>query len=84
MQTLISIVITGAAAFFAVGAVWLVYKERQDKIKAEKELEEVLKNEKNMAETFSQANAIKTAAISGDIDSDFNYMANKLHDYAAD
>lgn len=67
---------------FAAGSCYAAIKERKARRQAQKELDEVKQNAENMAEIITEANKTKSDARSGNHDSDFLYIANKLHDYA--
>lgn len=54
----------------------------KEKHRFQKELEEEKERERRAAEIITEANKTKADARTGDHERDFNFMANKLHDYA--
>lgn len=49
---------------------------------AEKRAREAEENGAKLADKITEANEVKEDANSGNFDTDFNYMAGKLHEYA--
>jgi hypothetical protein len=82
MHYVIIVLIAIAAILFGVGSAWVAAKEHKERKETEKKLNEAYEHETKAAKIIDEANATKQDAISGDIDSDLNYMAGKLHDYA--
>lgn len=66
-------------AVVSIGALIFALRESSKMRKAEQEQKA---EENKVNETITEANKTKADARTGDHDSDFNFMADVLHDYA--
>lgn len=77
------IIITALLCIMAVCACFMAHAEKEERYATENELKEVYEHEQKVAEIITDANKTKADAKTGDHSVDFNYMADKLHDYAS-
>lgn len=70
------IVILGA------GVTYLNYERSKNERKLTAQAKEAAENEKRKAKIITEANNTKADARTGDHEHDFNYMADKLHEFA--
>ncbi|MCQ2485826.1 MAG: hypothetical protein MJ168_10910 [Clostridia bacterium] len=80
--TVILILISIFFILFAIGAFYVAMKEHAALKKAEDENKKQKQQAAENAEIISKANQTKADARTGNHNSDFNFIAGKLHDYA--
>lgn len=79
MTNIVLFAICAFFGFFSIGSCIVAERERSERKQAEKEARE---NAKKAAKIITEANKTKAEASRGDIGSNLDYMANKLHEYA--
>lgn len=69
-------------AFTLTFLIFFTSKALKDTKELEKEIIKANENAENAAEITTEANKTKADARTGDHEHDFNFMADKLHDFA--
>ena len=82
LKTIILIFVCVLMGILAICAFLMAQAEKKERLKIQKELDEVYEHEEHAAEIITEANKTKADARTGDHSADIKYMADKLHDYA--
>ena len=82
LKTIILIFVCVLIGILAVCAFIMAQAEKKERLKIQKQLNEVYEHEEHTAEIISKANKTKADARTGDHSADIKCMADKLHNYA--
>ena len=82
LKTIILFVVCVLMGILAICAFLMAQAEKKERLKIQKQLDEVYEHEEHAAEIITEANKTKAGARTGDYSADIKYMADKLHDYA--
>ena len=82
LKTIILIFVCVLMGVLAICAFLMAQAEKKERLKIQKQLDEVYEHEEHVAEIITEANKTKADARTGDHSADIKYMADKLHDYA--
>ena len=82
LKTIILIFACVLIVILAICAFLMAQAEKKERLKIQKQLNEVYEHEEHTAEIISNANKTKADARTGDHSADIKCMADKLHNYA--
>ena len=82
LKTIILIFVCVLIGILAICAFLMAKAEKKERLKIQKQLNEVYEHEEHTAEIISKANKTKADARTGDHSADIKCMADKLHNYA--
>lgn len=82
MEIVIRALLIMISIILLITVFYIAINERAEKKAKEKELEELKKTNDCINTAITQASKTKADARTGNHERDFNYIANKLHDYA--
>ena len=82
LKTIILIFVCVLMGILAICAFIMAQAEKKERLKIQKQLDEVYEHEEHAAEIITEANKTKADARTGDHSADIKYMADKLHNYA--
>ena len=82
LKTIILIFVCVLMGILAICAFLMAQAEKKERLKIQKQLNEVYEHEEHTAEIISKANKTKADARTGDHSADIKCMADKLHNYA--